>query len=115
MKFNMLFITIACSGLILFACEKGKPVAEESEEKERAIAAADLPEAVSKDISTRYPGAAIKEADEITHNDKSITYDVELSQEGKVFEAMYKADGTFIGLESDDEDKEGDKDGAEDK
>jgi hypothetical protein len=76
---------------------------EGEEENEVEIDPMDLPEAVKIDISSRYSDSVLLEADEITHQAGEITYDVEIkTAEGEVIELMYKPDGTFLGIESDE-------------
>lgn len=82
-----------------------KDIEDESEEEiEVEISTQDLPQAIKDDISTSYSGSSILEADEITHQDGEITFDVEIkTAEGEVIELMYKSDGTFIGIETDED------------
>ncbi len=73
------------------------------EENEVEIELSDLPQAVLDAIARSYAGSALKEADRITQDDGSITYDVEITREGEVIEVMYDAEGNFLGEESDNE------------
>lgn len=72
------------------------------EENEVEIDVKSLPESIRNGIASRYPGAQLKESDKITHNDGTITYDVEIIVEGEVIEVMYGAEGGYLGEEADD-------------
>jgi hypothetical protein len=72
--------------------------AEEEDEIEIDLSA--LPGTVKDAITARYPGSILREADRITQNDGTITYDVEIRFDGEVIEVMYDAGGTFLGEES---------------
>ena len=81
---------------------------EAEEENEREIDPQTLPESIKNNIETKYTGAELLEADEITHPDGTISYDVEIRHGGMVTELMYDRDGTFLGVE-----EEGEEDGEE--
>ena len=83
--------------------------ADEEEKNEKEIAPSALPEVIKASIDTQYPGAEVLEVDEITQEDGSITYDVEIRFEGKVTEVMYNEQGKFLGIEVDDEDDDEDE------
>ena len=74
------------------------------DEIEKEISPNELPQSIKDDIMVRYPGAELLEADEITKEDGSVTYDVEIKSNGVITELMYGADGNFLGIESDDGD-----------
>lgn len=84
--------------------------------KEKEIALKDAPKAVQKAVQDDYPDAKIKEVDEITTQDGTVYYEIELVFEGEKLEVMYEADGQFIGSESDDdeESEEEEPDGGDD-
>lgn len=95
---------------ILTAC--GKEGRKEKEENERQIETSALPQAVKTAINRDYPGAELLEADEITQDDNSLTYDIEIKASGTKMEVMYDANGKFLGTEADDDDDdEDDEDG----
>ena len=74
------------------------------DEIEIEISPNELPQSIKDDIMVRYPGAELLEADEITKEDGSVTYDVEIKSNGVITELMYGADGNFLGIELDDGD-----------
>lgn len=69
------------------------------DEQEVEINVTELPQAVKDGIAAEYPGAEMLEADEITREDGSHTYDVEIRYEGKVIEVMFDSEGAFLGVE----------------
>ncbi len=82
---------------------------DDEEENEREIDPDALPQSIKDDITGRYPGAVLREADEVTQQDGSITYDVEIAtSDGTIIELMYDADGNFLGIETEDDDQESD-------
>lgn len=88
----------------------GKSLADDDGENEVEINPADLSQGIKEDIESRYPGAKLLEADEITLEDGSNTYDVEIDHNGEVFEVMYDSDAKFLGIEEDDDDGDEDDD-----
>lgn len=76
------------------------------DEIEKEISPSELPQSIKDDIMVRYPGAELLEADEITKEDGSVTYDVEIKSSGVITELMYDADGNFLGIETDDGDSD---------
>lgn len=95
---------ILCLGISLSACDKEGMCNEGENEKE--IKVSELPLVVRNSINEQYPGAELKEADEITQSDGSITYDVEIRHNNSDMEVMYDSNGQFLGTESDDDDKD---------
>jgi len=83
---------------------------EDDDGNEIEIAVEDLPTSIIDDIMNNYPGAELLEADQITHGDGSITYDVEMKHEGTVIEVMYDSEANFLGIEQDEGDDEGKED-----
>ena len=79
-----------------------------AEENEREIDPQTLSKAIKDNIENKYPHADLLEADEITHPDGTVSYDVEIRHGGMVTELMYDRDGTFLGVE-----EEGEEDGEE--
>lgn len=77
---------------------------EDEDENEKEIDPSELPEVIKASIEAQYPGAELVEADEVTQEDGSLTYDVEIKFEDKITEVMYDAQGTFLGIEADDDD-----------
>ncbi len=100
-------LTIIYLAFFALSCSKSR---SGKVEHEREISISELPQIIKDNIADRYIGAELLEADEITQSNKSITYDVEIKHESLVTEVMYKADGTFIGVEAVDQDDEGDDD-----
>lgn len=88
--------------------------ADVDDENEREINLNELPQSILHAITSQYPDAELLEADEITHADGRITYDVEIRYNRKVIEPMYNADGTFLGEEEDDDDEDEDEDEDDD-
>lgn len=82
---------------------------EEADENEREISIEAIPQNVKDAIAKKYPGYSISEADEVTAEDGSVSYDVEIEKEGSELEVMYSSKGEFLGEEM-DEDEEGDVD-----
>jgi len=80
---------------------------EDEEENEREIDVSELSQVVVDAIATLYPESTLMEVDEITAADGSLSYDVEIQIGSEIIEVMFAADGTFLGME-DDDDKEGD-------
>ncbi|MCB9019748.1 MAG: hypothetical protein H6546_05410 [Chitinophagales bacterium] len=78
---------------------------DDDEENEQEIDPMTLPGVILSDVASRFSGAEIQEADQITHEDGSVTYDVEFMLGGEEMEVMYQADGTYLGPEADDEDE----------
>src|SRR5438309_1947438 len=68
---------------------------------ERSINVSELPKAVTENIQVQFAGAELREADEITQKDGSITYDVEIKYNKKKKEVMYNANGKYLGEEGD--------------
>ena len=85
-------------------------VVEEDNEgvSEKEIDPQTLSKEIRDNIELKYPQAELLEADEITHLDGTITYDVEIRHANTVTELMYDADGDFLGVE-----EEGEEDGEE--
>ncbi|MFN0274818.1 MAG: hypothetical protein ACKVPJ_03655 [Chitinophagales bacterium] len=109
MKIVKLITYLTCI-IFLSSCAKlDNLFHNDDDENERSIKISELPDAVLSAINEDYPGAQLLEADEITHPDNSLTYDVEMKFEGAVIEVMYDAEGNFLGVEEDDDD--GDEDG----
>jgi hypothetical protein len=77
---------------------------DDDEENEKSIEVSQLPESVSKAIFQKYNNAKLIEADEINHEDGSITYDIEIENNGENFEVIYDINGNYLGVEQDDED-----------
>lgn len=92
---------------LFMSCDKQSNKKEE-EENERQIKISELPAAVKSGIEDKFPGAALKEADEITKTDGSLTYDVEIKYNNDKREVMFDARGTYLGTEADDDDSEDD-------
>lgn len=101
-KLNITLLVILCVAAI--ACNKSESNSEE--ENEREIKIADLPVAITDNIAREFPEGTIKEADEVTQKDGSLTYDIEVEVNGKVVEYMYDAKGNYLGEEIDDDDSE---------
>lgn len=76
---------------------------DDDEENEKSIEVSQLPESVSKAIFQKYNNAKLIEADEITHEDGSITYDIEIENNGENFEVMYDVNANYLGVEQDDD------------
>ncbi|MCF8303357.1 MAG: PepSY-like domain-containing protein [Bacteroidales bacterium] len=74
---------------------------DDNDENEREIDPNELPQVIKSDIQNRYPDAKMLEADEITHPDGAITYDVEIKHNNQIIELMYDARGEFLGIEED--------------
>ncbi|GAB4251002.1 MAG: hypothetical protein Kow0079_04650 [Vicingaceae bacterium] len=81
----------------------------DDDENEKSIEVSQLPESISKAIFQRYNNAKLIEADEITHEDGSITYDIEIENNGENFEVMYDINGNYMGVEQDDYDDNDDE------
>lgn len=96
--------------MVLASCNKETT---KSEEKEIEITVDQLPQVVKDNINRSYAGCTMTEADEITHEGGKITYDVELTLNGKTTEVMYDTEGNFLGEEIDDEDEPGKDDDKE--
>lgn len=97
---TLLLSTILLAGV---SCGKSNEGTDQ-EENEREIQLTELPEAVSSKLSEEHPDAVLKEADEITKEDGSKTYDIEVEINGRTLEYMYDAEGNYLGEEIDDED-----------
>lgn len=80
--------------------ENGKEVAAIYDEQahfvmvEREIDPTQLPNAVAKAVKRDYKGAKIEEAESQEHADRSMTYQVAISQHGKGLEVTYDPQGT---------------------
>ncbi len=86
---------------------------EDDDENEREIAIANIPEAVTMALSAKVEAYTILEADEITHEDGSVTYDVEIDVNGTTEEHMFASDGSYLGMEVDDHDEADDEEESE--
>lgn len=75
---------------------------DEDDENEREISPSELPQIIKSAIASKYAGAEMVEADEVTQANGQITYDVELKLNGEIKEVMFDAKGEFLGVESDD-------------
>ena len=73
----------------------------EADENEIEINPADLPQEVLDGLNAQFESAILLEADQITHEDGSVTYDVEMRFEGRTLEVMFDAAGQFLGEEVD--------------
>lgn len=100
---NLKIGSFIVAGLLIASCSK-EAKKSNSDENEREIKISELPAAVVKAIDAQFPGAELKEADEITKDDGTFTYDVEIKHESKKFEVMYDSRGTYLGMEADDDD-----------
>jgi hypothetical protein len=97
---NIYLVTLLIIGLAVFtSCNRET---SHQEEKEVEINIAQLPQLVQNNIRLAYTGCKMIEADQITHTGGNITYDVELTHNGKTIEVMYDANGTFLGEENED-------------
>jgi putative PepSY-like beta-lactamase-inhibitor len=65
-------------------------------ETETEIAVTDLPEAVAKSISAKYPGAVISGAGKIEKADGKIIYEADIKMKGKKIEVELSGDGKFV-------------------
>jgi uncharacterized membrane protein YkoI len=65
-------------------------------ETEAEILVKDLPEAVVRAISAKYPGAVISGADKIEKADGKIIYEADIKMNGKKKEIELFADGEFV-------------------
>lgn len=77
----------------------------DQDENEVEIALTDIPQPVLDGLTSRLSDFTLLEADQITHSDGQITYDVEVEVNGMVEEHMFSADGSYLGMEEDDEDE----------
>ena len=109
----VLFNLAACTGSNLNRDSDFDNNATEFSEKEIKIT--DLPKPIKDAIADKYVGAELLEADEITHVDGKITYDVEIKYQSKVIELMYDLQGKFLGQEEEEEEEEEDDDDNDDK
>ena len=75
---------------------------EENDENEVEVDINLLPDVVTNALGLSYPGSEILEADQITHANGLITYDIEIKYQGTILEPMFDASGGFLGLDSDD-------------
>lgn len=110
---NLKIGSFIVAGLLIASCSK-EAQKSNSDEKEREIKISELPAPVVKAIDAQFPGAELKEADEITKDDGTFTYDVEIKHQSKKFEVMYDARGTYLGTEADDDDDYDDDDSDDD-
>lgn len=110
-KFNITLLALMAIAVI--SCGKSNSESTSEDENEREIEISQIPEAITAQIKANHPDAVIKEADEITLENGSKTYDVEVEENGRVVEYMYNAEGNYLGEEIDDDD-EGDDDGDDD-
>jgi hypothetical protein len=74
---------------------------DDDEENEKEISISELPQTIKDDVASRYPGAVITEADEVTLNDGTLRYDVEIKLDGREIDLVYDSEGTFLGEEND--------------
>jgi len=79
---------------------------DEEDANEREIPASDLPEAITTAISEAYADYTIDEAEEVTADDGTITYEVELKKGEEEIEVMYSAGGEYLGMEEDEDEME---------
>lgn len=101
-------ILIAVLPMLLFiACDKENRKSHE-DEVEREIKISELPKAVVNAIEVQFPGAILKEADEITQKGGELTYDVEIEHKSSKMEVMYSSRGEYLGTEVDDDDSDDD-------
>lgn len=121
-----LFLFISCSGPESTDIEDESEEstlevnAEESEEaddeeNEREITSEELPQTVRDAIVKSYPGAEIQEAEEITGEDGSLTYEIEIKTTEGEMELMYSASGEFLGMEQEEKDDASEENGSETK
>ena len=76
---------------------------------ERTIAAKDLPKAVAETVRSKYRGATIKKAEEVTEGDKT-NYEVLLmTADKKQMEVLLDADGKVLKEEKEEQDEKKDK------
>lgn len=92
-----------------------KPLSEGDDDAgsiEKEIDPSSLPASIKEAIESKYPGSELIEADEITHADGKVTYDVEIKHDDSITELMYDAEANFLGIEADeDQDEDGDEEG----
>ena len=84
-------------------------VAEEDEDEgnEKEIDLASLPQAVKDAVMAKYADASIEEAEEITNDDGTISYEVEIKNNEGEMELIFSSEGAFLGMDQ----EEGDDDG----
>lgn len=92
---------------LVMACNKQAETKTAEEKNEREIKISELPRAVKTGIESKFSGAILQEADEITKKDGSLTYDIEIKHNNHEMEVMFDAHGNYLGTEVDDEDIEG--------
>lgn len=85
--------------------KEGNLISEDTEQ-EVEIDPETLPQAIRDDIESRYPGAELLEADKVTLDDGSINYEVEIKVAEKILELIYEEDGTYMGIEDEEEELE---------
>lgn len=107
--------TACCNSSSNTKCEKSDKIeASDNDKNEKDIKIDDLSQVIKDNIIASYPGAEIEEAEEVTNEDGTIIYEVEIKLEGKEIELMYDAEGKFIGAKDDDGDDDGDKNDDDD-
>lgn len=83
---------------------------DDYDENEVEINPDDLPQNVKDNLNSQFPGAEILEADKITHENGSVSFDVEIKTNGEVIEVMYNNEGKYLGQEFDDNDDDDEND-----
>ena len=79
--------------------------ADSQDENEREVTAEAIPGPAMDDIKARFTSYEIDDVDEVTHEDGSITYDIEIKTSDGDFELEYSSSGEFVSLEEGDDDE----------
>ena len=84
--------------------DKGELKGEETQEREINIS--EVPSSIIESIKTQYTDAKIEEAEEVTAEDGSVSYEIEIKTSAGEMELIYSADGQFISSEAEDDDQD---------
>jgi uncharacterized membrane protein YkoI len=71
---------------------------EKDDDEAKKLKESDVPQKVMDAVKARFPGAKVESAERETE-DGNVIYDVELTADGRKYEADLKEDGTFIEIE----------------
>ncbi len=82
---------------------------------EKEIDAADLPKAVTRAFAKQYPNGKITKVEEVTDEDDTVVYELDITNDGKKSEVIMAPNGKILDTEDDDDDKKKDKDQKKDK
>ncbi len=101
-------LAIALVLLLGFALCFALATAVVADDDEQTVTLDQCPAAVQKTINEQAQGGTINEIEKETEDGK-VTYEAEITKDGKTFDIEVAEDGTLLGTESEDDDSDGEE------